>query len=372
MPQPYRVGIIGSTGRGDYGHAVDVAFTKVPEVRIVAVADDHEAGREQALKRTGAPTGYADYRVMLQRERPDIVAVCPRWIDQHHAMLLAAAEAGCHVYMEKPFCPTLAECDEVCQAFEMRHLKLGIAHLTQYSPILKIVKSLLEHGEIGEVLELRARGKEDRRGGGEDLWVLGSHVLGVMRTLGGGQPVSCTATVEHEGRPVTKAHVVAGAEGIGPLAGDAIQARYRFANGVDGYFASRRNMAGNPSRFALQVFGSRGVIEIETGYMPPAAILRDGSWSPARSGKTWEPITSQGIGQPETRTDRGYEDGHIAAIRDLLHAIETQQPTQCNADDARAITELIVAVFDSHRLGTTVDLPLVTRVNPLTLLRHNV
>ena len=35
----YRVGIIGATGRGDYGHAVDMPFTKLPNVQIVALAD---------------------------------------------------------------------------------------------------------------------------------------------------------------------------------------------------------------------------------------------------------------------------------------------------------------------------------------------
>ena len=41
----FRVGIIGRTGKGDYGHGVDVAFTKLPNVEIVALADENEAGR---------------------------------------------------------------------------------------------------------------------------------------------------------------------------------------------------------------------------------------------------------------------------------------------------------------------------------------
>jgi predicted dehydrogenase len=64
---------------------------------------------------------------MLAKEKLDIAAVCPRWIDQHHDMLLAAAEAGCHIYMEKPFCRTLKECDAVVNQLDMRHLKLGIS-----------------------------------------------------------------------------------------------------------------------------------------------------------------------------------------------------------------------------------------------------
>lgn len=368
MTMRYRVGIIGDTGRGDYGHAVDMAFTKVPRLEIAAVADPQEAGRAAAQQRTGAARGYADYRQMLAQEQLDIVAICPRWIDQHHAMLMAAAEAGCHVYLEKPFCRNLNECDEVVTAFEMRHLKLGIAHVTQYSPVLLTVLDLIRQGAIGEVLELRGRGKEDRRGGGEDLWVLGSHVLAMMRSCGGGQPVSCTAAVRQRGAPVTKHDVVEGAEGIGPLAGDQVQAHFRFASGIDGFFASRRNMAGQPTRFGLQIFGSQGVIEMQSGYLEPAFILRDSSWSPGRTQQNWQTITSAGIDREEPRSDGTYQGGHVAAIEDLIESVEQQRPTRCSYHDCRDIIEMIAAVFESHRRGGPVELPLKTRANPLTLL----
>lgn len=367
MSKTYRVGIIGATGKGNYGHGVDLAFTKIPNIEIVAVADARPEGLAAVQKRLNVEKGYVDYKEMLRTEKLDIVGICPRWIDQHTEMLLTAAEAGCHVYMEKPFCPTLAECDEVIRQLEMRHLKLGIAHISQYSPVLKVVTSIIENGEIGEILEIRGRGKEDRRGGGEDLWVLGSHVFGLMRSLAGGHPEFCTATVQTAGAPITKEVIAAGAEGIGLLAGDHVQSRYDFPNGTVGYFASRKNMGGSPSRFGLQVYGSKGMIEMTSGYLAPAHILKDSSWSPGRTGKEWEIITSAGIGKPEPRKDGSYEGGHIAAINDLIDSIESQRTTRCNAEDCRGITEMIVANFESQRVGGRVALPLETRVNPLSL-----
>jgi predicted dehydrogenase len=363
-----RVGIIGRTGKGDYGHGVDVAFTKLSNVDIVALADEHPEGRATAQKRTNPNRVYADFREMLAKEKLDVVAICPRWIDQHHDMIVAAAEAGCHIYMEKPFCRTLAECDSAIKELKKRNLKLGIAHVSQYSPVLELVKSLIENGEIGEVLELRARGKEDQRGGGEDLWVLGSHMFGLMRSLAGGNATSCTAVVTHQGNPVTKSEVMTGAEGIGPLAGDNVQARYSFPSGAYGHFASRRSMAGNPWRFAIQVFGAKGIIEMESGYLAKAYILRDSSWSPGRSGKSWEPITSAGIDEPEPRTDGSYEGGHIAAINDLIDSVKHNRATKCSAEDCRSIIEMISAVFESHRVRGPIELPMATRVNPLTLM----
>jgi len=368
MPRTYRVGIIGHTGRGDYGHAVDMAFTKLPNVEIAAVADEHEAGLAEAQKRIGAKKAYRRYRDMLSEEKLDIVAICPRWIDQHRDMILAAAEAGCHVYMEKPFCRTLAECDEAVTQLEMRHLKLGIAHISQYSPILDTVRSILRQGEIGDILELRARGKEDRRGGGEDLWVLGSHVFGLMRSLAGADATSCSATVLQGGHPVAKADVAQGAEGIGLLAGDNVQATYAFPSGAFGHFASRKGVGGAPTRFAIQVFGSKGVLEMESGYLTPAYILKDAAWSPGRSGKGWQKITSAGIDQPEPRKDGSYQGGHIAAINDLIESIEAERTTRCSAEDCRQIIQMIAAVFESHRVGGPVSLPLKTRENPLALM----
>ena len=369
MAEKYRVAIIGATGRGDYGHAVDTAFTKLANVQIVAVADVDQQGREKAQQRVGASRAYADYRQLLAKEKVDIVAICPRWIDQHHDMLVAAAEAGCHVYMEKPFCRTLTECDEVVQAFDMRHLKLGIAHITQYSPVLDTVLKLIADGVIGQVMEIRGRGKEDRRGGGEDLWVLGSHVFGIMRSFGGGQPKSCSATVITDGQEISKDDVVDGAEGIGLLAGDHIQASYAFADGITGYFASRRGMGGNPTRFGVQVFGSKGVIEMHSGYLRPAYILRDSSWSPGRTDAKWVPISSAGIGKPEPLQDSSYEAGHIAAINDLIDSIENDRSTKCSYHDCRDIVEMTAAVFESQRQRRPVNLPLQTRRNPLSLLQ---
>jgi predicted dehydrogenase len=363
-----RVAIIGRTGKGDYGHAVDEAFMQIPNVEIIALADEDPAGREAARQRLQPARVYADFREMLARERPDVVAICPRWIDQHHEMIVAAARAGAHVYMEKPFCRTLAECDTAIAELKQRNLKLGMAHISQYSPVLGVVQTLIEADEIGEVLELRSRGKEDHRGGGEDLWVLGSHVFGLMRSLVGGNALSCSAVVRSHGHPVTAADVVNGAEGLGPLAGDNVQARYEFPGGVYGHFGSRRGVAGRPSRFALQVYGSKGVIEMESGYLTQAYLLRDSSWSPGRTGRSWELITSNGIGQPETRTDGDYQGGHVAAITDLLEAVQQDRPTLCSAEDGRAIVEMIAAVFESHRVGGPVELPLTTRANPLTLL----
>jgi predicted dehydrogenase len=367
MSEKIRVAIIGSTGRGDYGHTLDVAWKEVPEAQIVAVADDNEKGRAAAAERAGVKAAYADYRAMLDKEKPQVVSICQRWIDRHHEMALTCLERGIHVFMEKPLCRNLTEADQLVRACEMTHAKLALAHQTRYCPIIPVVKQLLADGKLGTLLEMRGRGKEDQRGGPEDLWVLGSHLLNMMQIFAG-DPQACFASITSKDKPITKSDVVEGNEGLGPLAGDAVEARFQFPKGVTGYFSSHRGQEGKPSRFGLQIFGSKGVVEYLTGYVPDVWFLPDPGWSPGRSKATWQKVTSAGIGKPETIKPVGVPAGNVAAIKDLLAAITENRQPLCGIYDARWTVEMIMGVFESQRLGKPTSLPLQNRQHPLTML----
>ncbi len=363
--EPFRVAVIGHTGQGDYGHGLDTVWEVVPGCELVAVADADEAGRARAAQRLRVTQTYADYRQMLDEVKPDIVSIAPRWIDQHCDMVLAAAERGIHIYMEKPFCRSLAEADRIVAACEQHDVKLAIAFQTRYSPRLQTVRDLIFDGRIGDILELRGRGKEDQRGGGEDLWVLGSHIMNLIHQFGG-EPNWCFATVLQDGHPITRDDVHPGSEGIGPLAGDTVQAMYGMDQGVTAYFASHRNAAGQ--RFGLQIYGSKGVIEILTSYLPEVYYLDDPSWSPGRSHKTWAPVSSAGIGKPEPYSEGDLHAGNVAACKDLISAIVEDRLPEATVYEARQTVAMIAAVFESQRLGRPVPMPLETRENPLTLL----
>ena len=64
-PRKLRVGVIGHTGRGNYGHGLDTVWLKVPETEIVAVADAHDGGLANAKKKLQVTEGFANYRTML-------------------------------------------------------------------------------------------------------------------------------------------------------------------------------------------------------------------------------------------------------------------------------------------------------------------
>lgn len=362
MPAQFRVGIIGHTGRGNYGHGLDTCFQRDERCEVVALADADEKGRVEAAERLKIDQTFADYRELLDRAKPDIVAIGPRWLDQHRDMAVAAAERGIHIYMEKPMSRTPGEADEIVAACEKKNVKLALAHQTRYSPILRVVREVIEMGRVGELLELRGRGKEDARGGGEDLWVLGSHVFNLMNHLGG-EPQWCSAQVWQNDMPATKDDIRDANEGIGRLVGDQVAAMYGFPDGVTGYFASKKGAAGG--RFGLQIYGSKGVIEILTGQFPAAHFLPDPAWSPGRSGAKWERITSAGVGQPEPLKDGGAHGGNDMAVRDLLAAIDEDRQPECSMYEGRTTVEMITGVFAAHFAGKAVEIPLKTRTSPL-------
>jgi predicted dehydrogenase len=356
--RPLTVGVIGHTGQGNYGHGEDTVWLKLPQTKIIAVADADPKGLAEAAKRLGGVQAYADYKVMLASAKPDIAAICSRHIHEHRDMIVAAIEAGVKgIYIEKPFVRTLAEADEIVKLCADKGVRLAIAHRNRYHPVVDVVKKLVASGEIGELKEVRVRGKQDQRGGGLDLWVLGGHGFN-LATLFTGPAISCEATIHVEGRPATKADIRPGDEGVGLIVGDEIHARYETKSGIPLYFDSKKGKPAKGTPFGARLIGTKGVISLQIDEEPLAILERDGK-------KT--PITTAGIGQPEPIKDiRLINGGHHGAIRDLLAAIAEKREPLCGPEAGLETVELTLGVFASFAAGgKKVALPLDDRQHPL-------
>lgn len=365
--EKFTVAAIGHTGRGDFGHGLDTVWLNVPDARMVAAADPDERGLAAELKKLNIERGFSDYRKMLAKVRPDIVAVCPRHIDQHRDMVVAAAEAGVKgIYIEKPFCRTPAEADEIKAACGKHNVKLAIAHRNRYHPTLQAIDRLIADGEIGRLLEIRGRGKGDRRGGGEDLWVLGTHVLNLMNYFGG-EPLSCSSVMLQNGRRINRYDVKEGAEGLGLLGGNEVHARYELSRGVIGYFDSIANDGTRNSGFGLQLIGSEGIVNIQCDTHPLAFLSPGNPFQPSSQPRSWVAISSAGSGKPEPRDDISEMITHHGALaRDLIASIREDRQPLCNVAEGTTTIEMICAVFESHRLGSqAVFFPLKERENSL-------
>lgn len=344
-----RVAVIGHTGRGNYGHGLDTMWLQLPETEIVAVADADAKGLAAAQKKLKLDKGFADYRAMLAETKPDIVSIALRHIDQHRDMALAAIESGARgIYMEKPFCRTPAEADEIVAACERRNVKFALAHRNRYHPALPIAA---KDAAISGLRELRGRGKEDDRGGVLDLWVLGSHVFNLAHFVAG-KPLACTAKLLQDGRPVTRADIQEGAEGVGPVAGNELHARFEMEHGVPLVFKSVRRAGSKAAGFGLQLVGTKGIVDLRVDEDPFARRLPSQEPVGPAGADVVRPVAS-----------------HELAARDLLAAMRENRAPLCDARAGRVTVEMICAVLESHRLGgQRVTFPLQTRQNPLTLL----
>jgi len=370
--QPLRVVAIGHTGRGDYGHAIDELWTDAADTKLIAVADPSPEGLEAASRRLGVK-GYADWRTMLTEVEPEIVVICTRHLENHATMAIAAAEAGVKgIFMEKPFVRTPQEADAVVAACEKSGTKLSVAFVNRHADTFARVREMLDEGRIGRLLEMRARGKEDARGGGEDLWVLGGHLLDLMANLGG-PPQWCQATASLAGRPVTKADATEGPEGLGLIAGDRIDAMWGLADGITGFFASVREAGRGQPAFGLTLVGTAGAIQIRPDQQPQAFLRRAPLWRVDRD-IPWQPILPDGrLLENAAAAPRASREDRVAvragwgrrAAADLVDAIREGREPETGMYASRTVVEMTAAVYASSLSGERIDWPLAKRGNPL-------
>ena len=370
----YRAGAIGRTGRGNWGHGLDTAFVGVPGVEFVAVADDDPDGLREAGARTGAGSLYGDYREMLERERLDFVAVCPRWPDARAEMVIAAAETRVKgIFCEKPFARTLADADAMLEACKRAGTRVAVAH-RRANPYEQRAKAMVERGAIGELQSLRGQGKCDHRSGAQDLMVLGTHMMDSMRYVAGSDVVWASGRVTQDGRDVTVEDVREGDEEIGLIGGDAVYATYAFENGVTASFESQPVVMppdGSSSLFGFEAYGSEGIISVRNSPSGNMFVYPHSRWVPG-SDDEWRPVVIEEW-EREQR-ERGVSSTALSnkiIVNELIRAVAEDRDVVLSSSgkDGRAALEMIMAVHESHRLGERVYFPMENRENPYEVWR---
>lgn len=360
---PWRAAILGYTGRGNYGHGLDVVFNGRKDIQVVAVADPDSTGRVQAMERIQAGRAYADYRELLAKEKPGLVCLASRWSEHHREMGMAALDIGAHLLTEKPLTPTLAEADELLSAADRAGRKIAVAHQMRLAPSMVGLKKALTSGLVGELLHMHAWGKQDQRAGGEDMLVLGSHLFDLMRFFAG-DAVFCTARVLQRGVDITRADGHTIQEQIGRVAGDEIDAQFAFAGGVQGTFTSRTRLRDRVNHWGIELVGSKGSARILADVFPAVHVLKSDPWNAEGRADQWR-RWEEDPGAKLDAEQRGFEVANRRLVDDWLDAIRTNREPVCSGRNAMKSLEMIMAVYHAALSGRRVPLPLADRSHPL-------
>ena len=372
MPKTYSAAVIGSTGKGGYGHRLDTAFD-IDDVELVAIADHDPEGLADAGEQLGVSRLYRDYRQMLEREKPDFVSIAPSWVTERVPMIEAAAAAGCHIYCEKPVAGSLAEVDAIVAACQSAQVKMAVAHQWRAMlPVQRIIKDV-KAGKFGKLLRIRTRPKDDSRGGGEELLLHGTHLFDLMMAFAG-EPRWASGHVSVNDRDATTDDTGQGNAPVGPIIGDSISAVFGFDNGVRGFFESTAGLAipgesNFDNLYGLSLECERASLELrEPGdvYIYPAPRVL-----PDIQDLTWERIwLPEWHDRPEHAPDLLRKNwlsiGNRTLARDLIDAAETDREPLSSIQMVRFVNEMVQGVYSSHlRSGCRIDIPLADRAHPL-------
>jgi myo-inositol 2-dehydrogenase/D-chiro-inositol 1-dehydrogenase len=249
-----RFGVIGA-GRIGKIHAENLA-TRIPGVEVAAIADVDLTAAQELAAHLHIPVALKDYHAILSDPAIDAVAICSS-TDTHARIAIEAAEAGKHIFCEKPIDHDLNKIDAALDAVEKAGVKLQIGFNRRFDPNFRKVRAMVAEGKIGDPHIIRITSRDPAPPPVSYVKVSGGmfldmtiHDFDMARYLSGSE--------------VEEVYVAAGVM-VDPAIGqagdvDTAVITLRFASGAIGTIDnSRKAIYGYDQR--VEVFGSEGMIQ---------------------------------------------------------------------------------------------------------------
>jgi predicted dehydrogenase len=141
---------VGLIGYGYWGPNLLRNYMESPGAHVKWVCDTVGEKLDRACLRYPSVKPTADFQDLLDDDELDAVIIATP-ISSHHALGMAALEAGKHAFVEKPLAASTHEAVDLVNMAESMHRTLMVGHTFVFSPPVRKVKQLLEQGELGEV-----------------------------------------------------------------------------------------------------------------------------------------------------------------------------------------------------------------------------
>ncbi|MBS4208660.1 Gfo/Idh/MocA family oxidoreductase [Bacillus sp. FJAT-50079] len=246
-----------------------------------AICGRNEAGVKEAAERYGWNSYETDWRALITRDDIDVIdIVTPN--NRHAEIAIAAAEAGKHVYCEKPLAMTLEESKRMLEAVKKNNVVHMVNYNYRFAPAVQYAKKLIEEGKLGKIYHIRANYLQDwimdpqfplvwrlekSISGSGSHGDLAAHLIDLARFLVGEfDEVSGILETFIKERPA-----VADSSGLSGVASvtdyrkvevdDASIFMARFKNGAVGTFEATRFAGGNRNANKFEINGEKGSIK---------------------------------------------------------------------------------------------------------------
>ena len=368
-----RIGLIGT---GFMGKAHATAFKNVPLVfgnelsrPILEVVADIDA---KAVEKWAGEFGFArwttNWQEIVEDPRVDIVDITtPNYL--HAEMAIAAAQAGKHIYCEKPLANTSGDAARIVAAVE----KAGVISIVGFNylknPAQAFARQLIASGELGEITLFRGVFDQDfladpdipfswrldrTLAGTGALGDLGSHTIGFAHFLVGDIAEVCGLNATK----IKERAVPAGGSGYAATAlsggqkravenEDIMEFLIRFDNGAIGTIGTSRVGTGRKLGLGYEIQGAKGSLFYTQERMNEIKLYRHTDPDREKGYKT----VYIGPEHPEYKAffglagiGLGYNDQKIIEAHDLITAVALDQPVQPDVRFAYKVNKVIEAV----------------------------
>ncbi|MDQ0947465.1 putative dehydrogenase [Streptomyces phaeochromogenes] len=373
---------VAVVGFGWMGRVHTQAYARVPHhfpqlpVRpeLVAVADEVPGRAEEAAEQYGFATAARDWREVAADPRVRAVSIAaPNFL--HREIGVAMAEAGKHIWIEKPVGLTAEDARAVAGAVAKSGVQGTVGFNYRNAPAVAAARELIASGEIGTVTHVRIRLFSDyaahpegaltwryerERGGSGVLGDLASHGVDLARFLLGeiaSLAADTAVFVPERARPTgaTAGHTRSAGGELGPVENeDYVSCLLRFASGARGVLEACRVSVGEQNNYGFEIHGTRGAVSWDFRRMGELSVSRGTSYQD-------QPVSTLYVGpghgeyaafQPGSANSMGYDDLKVIEAHNFLRSIAEGTAYGATVEDAVHSAAALDAMSRSAESGT--------------------
>lgn len=342
------------------------AYVRNPYAKVVAICDARlEQARQRAADAQLADAALYDHiEDALRHPGVDIVSICtPQHV--HCRQVVAAAEAGKHLLIEKPAGISLEELCTMRGAVRRAGVRTVVGFVLRWNPLFRTLKAMMANNALGRPYYVETdylsnngswwSGWNDARTvaqGVSAFLVGGCHAIDALRWFASPGEFEAASPVEvyavsggfrkgstREYNPQSNTWI----DDAPPMQYDGLEvALVKFANGVVGKVSVNAECI-MPYRFPIRIFGSLG------------SVFDNRVWSHQYPGQTdWVEL-------PTILPDSSSVSHHPfqAEIDHLVECVRCGRESHCNLEDAIKTHEIAFAAMESSRTHQPVCLPLL-------------